>query len=74
MDRLELDQPNLGFLMPIFSRLNANGLRVKLVTIGARPPFHAPWIEHRPWQLETERAELAGFDIGIMPMPDNESS
>ncbi len=25
----------------------------------------------RPWQLENELSDLHGFDIGVMPMPDN---
>ncbi len=29
-------------------------------------------IECAPWSLEGELAELQGFDLGVMPMPDNE--
>ena len=29
-------------------------------------------IDNRPWSLSNEIEELRGFDIGVMPMPDNE--
>ena len=48
------------------------GLRVELV--GAGPglvPFATPYV-NRPWSLATEVADLQRFDIGIMPLPDNE--
>jgi glycosyltransferase involved in cell wall biosynthesis len=46
---------------------------VELRVVSNRRPV-LPGIEHtwRPWSAETERLELAGFDIGIMPMPDDE--
>jgi hypothetical protein len=34
--------------------------------------LRASWIEHRPWSLATEAADLASFDIGIMPLPDTD--
>jgi glycosyltransferase involved in cell wall biosynthesis len=59
-------------VVPVFERLNAHGLRAKLVVVGGREIIQAPWVEHRRWSLETERRDLATFDIGIMPMPDND--
>jgi glycosyltransferase involved in cell wall biosynthesis len=59
-------------VLPAFARLNAHALRVKLVLVGADPRLSAPWIEHRPWSLTTEEADLASFDVGIMPLPDTE--
>jgi hypothetical protein len=59
-------------VLPVFERLNAQGLRARLVLVGAAPEISAPWIEHRPWSLETESRDLADFDLGIMPLPDTE--
>lgn len=53
-------------------RLSERGLGVKLVLIGAGPRDPHPLIEERPWSLDRERADLAGFDVGVMPLPDDE--
>jgi glycosyltransferase involved in cell wall biosynthesis len=57
-------------VLPVFERLNANGIRAKLVLVGADPAIKARWIEHRRWSLETQARDLASFDVGIMPLPD----
>ncbi|MHB1468798.1 MAG: glycosyltransferase family 4 protein [Solirubrobacteraceae bacterium] len=62
----------LPAVLPAIERLNRDRLRAKLVLVGADPALEAPWIEHRPWSLATENADLASFDIGIMPLPDTE--
>ncbi len=59
-------------LLPVFARLNAHTLRVKLVLVGSDPSLRATWIEHRPWTQATAPRDLASFDIGIMPLPDTE--
>jgi glycosyltransferase involved in cell wall biosynthesis len=63
---------HLGEVLPLFSKLNSDRLRARLVAVGAEPTFSAPWIEFRPWSLSREHEDLASFDVGIMPMPDNE--
>jgi glycosyltransferase involved in cell wall biosynthesis len=57
-------------VLPVFERLNADRLRVRLVLVGADRAIDAPWIEHRRWSSETETSDLASFDVGIMPLPD----
>ena len=42
---------------------------VRLVGAG-RSPFSRLEAECRPWSAESEAAEIAAFDIGLMPMPD----
>jgi glycosyltransferase involved in cell wall biosynthesis len=64
--------PYLRDVLPVFERLNTTSLKARLVLIGADPTMTAPWIEHRAWSLSTEREDLASFDIGIMPQPDDE--
>jgi glycosyltransferase involved in cell wall biosynthesis len=59
-------------VLPVFARLNQHRLRARLVVIGGDPKLRADWIEHRPWSLETEGADLASLDIGIMPIPDTD--
>jgi len=46
---------------------------VELRVVSNRRPA-LPGVEHtwRPWSAETETQELGGFDIGIMPMPDDD--
>lgn len=62
----------LRAVLPAFARLNAAAIRIKLVLVGADPALEAPWIEHRPWSLATQERDLASFDVGIMPLPDNQ--
>jgi glycosyltransferase involved in cell wall biosynthesis len=62
----------LDEVLPMFSELNSKTLRMKLVAVGATLSYAAPWLEVRPWSLSSQHEDLASFDIGIMPMPDNE--
>ncbi len=46
---------------------------VELRVVSNRRPT-LPGVDHtwRPWSAEAETRELAGFDVGIMPMPDDD--
>lgn len=59
-------------VIPVVERMNRNGTRVRLRVIGGDTGVRASWIEHRPWDLARQAEELSGFDIGIMPLPDDE--
>jgi glycosyltransferase involved in cell wall biosynthesis len=59
-------------VLPILAELNRASVRAKLVVVGGNTGVDAPWIEHRPWSLASEVGDLAGFDVGIMPLPDTE--
>jgi glycosyltransferase involved in cell wall biosynthesis len=58
-------------ILPVLARLNEPRQRARLVVIGGRVAHRAPWIEERAWSLDGQAAELAAFDIGVMPLPDN---
>jgi glycosyltransferase involved in cell wall biosynthesis len=62
----------LAPILPVLARLNEPRLRARLVVVGGSVDVKAPWIEQRPWSLERQPADLAGFDVGIMPLPDTE--
>jgi glycosyltransferase involved in cell wall biosynthesis len=64
--------PYLRLVLPALARVNAGRVRARLVLVGADPAITAPWIEHRPWSLASEADDLASFDIGIMPQPDDD--
>jgi glycosyltransferase involved in cell wall biosynthesis len=63
--------PHLEQKLEVFDRLVAQGVRLRVVAVGASTSFTAPWFSARPWSLAGEPQELAAFDIGIMPMPDD---
>lgn len=60
----------LALVRPALERLRAR-YDFKLVVVGGGT-FTAQGVEveHRPWRSATEVADLADFDIGIMPLPD----
>ena len=46
------------------------GLRLQVV--GAQWEAEGVTVESKPWHLEEEVTDLSGFDIGLMPMPDDD--
>jgi glycosyltransferase involved in cell wall biosynthesis len=59
-------------LLPIIERLNSVSRPVRLVVVGGDTGIRADWIEHRRWSPDTQAADIAGFDVGVMPLPDDE--
>jgi len=45
-----------------------------LVIANERPAVEYPWLRFLPWKKETEIADLCSFDIGVMPLTDDEWS
>jgi len=62
----------LEFLKPILSRLmsSVKTIEVKVVA-DAFPEDLGVKVIRKPWKAEEEAADLASFDVGIMPLPDN---
>jgi glycosyltransferase involved in cell wall biosynthesis len=60
----------LKFVEPALKRL-ARTHKIKLKVVGAGPSYVCPGVEveRAAWSLATEAAEVATFDIGIMPQP-----
>ena len=62
----------LDILREVFKEL-AKRPEVKIKLIGAgKYKLDGAEIINVPWSYQTEVAELQSFDIGLMPMPDNE--
>lgn len=62
--------PYLLPVLPAIERLNRDGLRARLLLVGADRSIEGSSIEHRPWTLERAARDVAEMDIGIMPLPD----
>ena len=62
-------------LMPVFRRLARRHANLRMVFIGCAP-FETEGlpIEFRDWSLAREAEDIAGFDIGIMPLSDDEET
>lgn len=61
----------LETLGPVMRGLAAGGLRVtvRVIADGAPREMGVP-VETVPWRLDREAADVAGFDIGVMPLDD----
>ena len=63
----------LAALAPVFERLSARLPEVRFAFVGSDPfACGAARVETRPWALDRELAELQSFDIGLMPLPDDD--
>lgn len=64
--------PYLRMLDRVFQRISEKYPKVLVRVIGATPyKLKGVRLDFRPWSYDNEVRELQGFDIGIMPMPDN---
>ena len=64
--------PYLGRLVAPLAQLGREA-PLKLVVIGGKAPsIPGITIEEVPWSIESEIEHLNRFDIGVMPLPDNE--
>jgi len=63
---------HLNLVRPALERLRKRR-PFRVVVVGAEG-FEATGVqvEHRPWRPETEVADISSFDVGLMPLPDNE--
>jgi glycosyltransferase involved in cell wall biosynthesis len=63
----------LKIIEPVLQKLSKE-LSFKFLTVGARPDYRIPQIDHvsEPWSYERENSYIGEMDIGIMPLPDND--
>jgi hypothetical protein len=63
----------LKIIEPVLQKLSKE-LSFKFLTIGSRPDFRIPQIDHisEPWSYECENSYIGEMDIGIMPLPNND--
>lgn len=60
-------------IIPVFEKISLQYKNVRFKLIGASPVLSSRVkVCQVPWSLETEVEELREFDIGIMPLPDDE--
>jgi glycosyltransferase involved in cell wall biosynthesis len=72
---MDPNRGNMASLKGVFDRLGAQyGPRVVLRIVSSRPfePNTALQTEFVPWELEQSRRDLQLFDMGIMPLRDDE--
>jgi glycosyltransferase involved in cell wall biosynthesis len=64
---------HLQEVLPAVAALNEGELVARMVLVGAGDvDYEAPWLEVRPWSIDSEPDDLASFDIGVMPLPDSD--
>jgi glycosyltransferase involved in cell wall biosynthesis len=58
-------------LANVFARLAASG-PLRVVVVGGTPvTMPGVQVEQRPWSKDTEAGDIAGFDVGVMPLEDS---
>lgn len=62
----------LDAVLPLLRRLAAADANLRIRLVGAAPESASGLAECVPWSHDSELAELARFDIGIMPLSDDE--
>jgi glycosyltransferase involved in cell wall biosynthesis len=65
----------LELVAPALTRVGRRlGPRVELVVVSSRPPAPPPGLatRYQPWTLESEVEALQQFDVGLMPLADDE--
>lgn len=64
--------PYLRHIQPALQRLSEMFPALKLKVVSDKPlQLDRVHVQNDPWRLETEQANLASFDIGIMPLWDS---
>ncbi len=66
--------PYLDALWPVLEELSKKQAFNFTVISNQAPGVEFPWLRFVPWKKETEVFDLATFDIGVMPLSDNEWS
>jgi glycosyltransferase involved in cell wall biosynthesis len=62
----------LGLIRAPLARLCQRFPQVRVRVVGVpQAQFDGVCVEAKPWSLEEEVADLRGFDIGLMPVPDD---
>lgn len=61
----------LGPVIEAVARVRGSGADIVMRVVGAHVPGAPSWLDSRPWTLEAQAAELADFDIGVMPLPND---
>jgi glycosyltransferase involved in cell wall biosynthesis len=65
-----LNSPYLDLLRPALAELSAR-LPLRLLLIGAAPTALSGFpVERLPWSADSEAADIARCDVGVMPLPD----
>jgi glycosyltransferase involved in cell wall biosynthesis len=64
--------PYVEWMGSLVGDLRRRGVDGRLVLVGADRSLGGQGVEVRDWAPEREKADLASFDIGVMPLPDDE--